>query len=118
MYLPNGNPAPGPEIRLQAALVRTLTAYSQSLLDSGAPAPISRGNRKFESISLQSGESTANPVGWPRWNGQCGGGRSPWQAQRCGWRNPCGISGEANPWHNKTVGPPAHLTDLASHSWT
>jgi hypothetical protein len=46
-------PGAGPEIRYKLRLFERLTGYSQSLLDSGAPAPISRGNRKFESISLQ-----------------------------------------------------------------
>jgi exonuclease III len=54
MYLPNGNPAPGPKFDYKLNLFERLTGYSQSLLDSGAPAPISRGDRKFESISLQS----------------------------------------------------------------
>jgi exonuclease III len=53
LYLPNGNPAPGPKFDYKLHLFERLTGYSQSLLDSGAPAPISRGNRKFESISLQ-----------------------------------------------------------------
>jgi hypothetical protein len=57
MYLPNGNPAPGPKFDYKLNLFERLTGYSQSLLDSGAPAPISRGNRKFESISLQRGVS-------------------------------------------------------------
>ena len=55
LYLPNGNPAPGPKFDYKLHLFERLTGYSQSLLDSGAPAPISRGNRKFESISLQQG---------------------------------------------------------------
>jgi hypothetical protein len=53
LYLPNGNPAPGPKFDYKLHLFERLTGYSQSLLDSGAPTPISRGNRKFESISLQ-----------------------------------------------------------------
>ena len=53
LYLPNGNPAPGPKFDYKLHLFERLTGYSQSLLDSGAPAPISRGNRKFESVSLQ-----------------------------------------------------------------
>jgi hypothetical protein len=52
-YLPNGNPAPGPKFDYKLHLFERLTGYFQSLLDSGPPAPISRGNRKFESISLQ-----------------------------------------------------------------
>jgi len=42
LYLPNGNPAPGPKFDYKLRLFERLTGYSQSLLDSGAPAPISR----------------------------------------------------------------------------
>jgi hypothetical protein len=31
--------------------------------------------------------------------------RSPWQAQRCGWRILAAFRARPNPWHNKTVGP-------------
>jgi exodeoxyribonuclease III len=37
LYLPNGNPAPGPKFDYKLRLVERLTGYSQSLLDSGAP---------------------------------------------------------------------------------
>ena len=40
LYLPNGNPAPGSRCDYKLRLFERLTGYSQSLLDSGASAPI------------------------------------------------------------------------------
>jgi hypothetical protein len=60
LYLPNGNPAPGPKFDYKLRLFERLTGYSQSLLDSGAPAPISRGTGS-SNPSPASGESGANP---------------------------------------------------------
>ena len=37
LYLPNGNPALGPNFDYKLRLFERLTGYSQSLLDSGAP---------------------------------------------------------------------------------
>jgi exodeoxyribonuclease-3 len=38
LYLPNGNPAPGPKFDYKLRWFERLTGYAQSLLDSGAPA--------------------------------------------------------------------------------
>jgi exodeoxyribonuclease-3 len=38
LYLPNGNPAPGPKFDYKLRWFERLTSYAQSLLDSGAPA--------------------------------------------------------------------------------
>jgi exodeoxyribonuclease III len=37
LYLPNGNPAPGPKFDYKLRWFDRLTSYAQSLLDSGAP---------------------------------------------------------------------------------
>lgn len=37
LYLPNGNPAPGPKFDYKLRWFERLTSYAQSLLDSGAP---------------------------------------------------------------------------------
>ena len=52
-----------------------------------------------------SGESTANPVGLAQVEWPVRRRRSPWQAQRCGWRILAAFRAWPNPWHNKTVGP-------------
>jgi hypothetical protein len=57
-YLPNGNPASGPKFDYKLRLFERLTGYSQSLLDSGAPAPISRGTGS-SNLSPSSVESSA-----------------------------------------------------------
>jgi exodeoxyribonuclease III len=38
LYLPNGNPAPGPKFDYKLRWFERLTSYAQTLLDSGAPA--------------------------------------------------------------------------------
>jgi exodeoxyribonuclease III len=38
LYLPNGNPAPGPKFDYKLRWFERLTGYAQTLLDSGAPA--------------------------------------------------------------------------------
>ena len=38
LYLPNGNPAPGPKFDYKLRWFERLTSYGQTLLDSGAPA--------------------------------------------------------------------------------
>ena len=38
LYLPNGNPAPGPKFDYKLRWFDRLTGYAQTLLDSGAPA--------------------------------------------------------------------------------
>ena len=55
--------------------------------------------------SLSSGESTANPVGLAQVEWPVRRRRSPWQAQRCGWRILAAFRAWPNLWHNKTVGP-------------
>jgi exodeoxyribonuclease III len=60
-YLPNGNPASGPKFDYKLRLFERLTGYSQSLLDSGAPTPISRGTGS-SNPSPSSGESSANLI--------------------------------------------------------
>jgi exodeoxyribonuclease-3 len=47
LYPPNGNPVPGPKFDYKLRLFERLTGYSQSLLDSGVPAPTSRGTGRL-----------------------------------------------------------------------
>jgi exonuclease III len=61
LYLPNGNPAPGPKFDYKLRLVERLTGYSQSLWGQRRAAPISRGTGS-SNPSPSSGESTANLI--------------------------------------------------------
>jgi exonuclease III len=52
LYLPNGNPAPGPKFDYKLRLFERLTCYSKSFGQRRAGSDLAR-NRKFESIPLQ-----------------------------------------------------------------
>jgi hypothetical protein len=52
LYLPNGNPAPGPKFDYKLRLFERLTGYSKSFGQRRAGSDLAR-NRKFESISLR-----------------------------------------------------------------
>ena len=52
LYLPNGNPAPGPKFDYKLRLFERLTGYSKSFGQRRAGSDLVR-NRKFESIPLQ-----------------------------------------------------------------
>jgi hypothetical protein len=52
LYLPNGNPAPGPKFDYKLRLFERLTGYSKSFGQRRAGSDLAR-NRKFESSPLQ-----------------------------------------------------------------
>ena len=46
LYLPNGNPAPGPKFDYKLRWFERLTSYAKALLESGAPAVLPRQARR------------------------------------------------------------------------
>jgi exodeoxyribonuclease III len=46
LYLPNGNPAPGPKFDYKLLWFERLTSYAKALLESGAPAVLPRQARR------------------------------------------------------------------------
>jgi hypothetical protein len=93
LYLPNGNPAPGPKFDYKLRLFERLTGYSKSFGQRRVGSDLAR-NRKFESISLQrrvrcepvSRGNSPSYVEKPRFPRVCGPGRAARSAETRGAR--------------------------------